>query len=181
MVNSVFSMTRPAALDVDNFAELYRTHTLAVFNYCLYRVGNRAVAEDLTADTFERAWRARRRYRPERASFATWIFAIARRGVIDWQRRQKRRPLFQLDPQIPDHVPLPESQAEQHERRVQLHQLVLELAPKEQELIALKFGAKMSNREIARLQNKSETAVGSAVYRVMQKIRSRMEGSDVKE
>ncbi len=58
-LDNLLAARGPAHLDAEAFAELYRTHTFAVFNYCLFRVSDRVVAEDLTADTFERAWRAR--------------------------------------------------------------------------------------------------------------------------
>lgn len=161
----------PAHLDVEAFAELYRTHTFAVFNYCLFRVSDRVVAEDLTADTFERAWRARGSYRPDRAAFTTWLFSIARHAVTDWQRRRARRPLLKLSSQQPSEMPPLETQFEEDERQTRLRRLVQALAADEQELIALKFGAGMTNRQIAEVLNKSETAVGSAVYRVMQKLR----------
>lgn len=158
--------------EVDAFAALYREHTAAVFNYCLFRVGDRAIAEDLTADTFERAWRARRRYRPERAAFTTWLFTIARRVVIDWQRRQVRRRWVGLSDDQPGGDPSPEAQIEETEQQAQLRRLVQTLDPSEQELIALKFGASMTNRDIAPMLGKSETAVGSAIYRLMQKLRA---------
>jgi RNA polymerase sigma factor (sigma-70 family) len=171
-------LKRPAFLDEAIFAELYLEHTGAIFNYCLFQVGTRAVAEDLTADIFERAWRARGRYRSRRATFATWLFSIARRRVIDWQRRQRRRPLAALTEDHPDDALSPEDCAEQSERQAALRGLLLELPGDEQELMALKFGAGMTNRDIALLQGKSETAVGSAVHRVMVKLRARWEDYD---
>lgn len=162
-----------AGLDAETFAELYRAFGEAVFNYCFFRVGNRAVAEDLTADAFERVWRARRRYQPERAGLSTWLFTIARHVVTDWQRRQARRPWFSLSDQHPDETLSLEAQVEESEEQLQLRRLLRTLAPAEQELIALKFGAGLTNREIARLTEKSETAVGSAIYRIMQKLRSK--------
>ena len=161
----------PASLDAEAFAELYRTHTYAVFNYCLFRVSDRVVAEDLTADTFERAWRARGSYRPDRAAFTTWLFSIARHAVTDWQRRRARRPLFKLNSEQPDETPLLEVQFEESEQQTRLRRLVQTLAADEQELIALKFGAEMTNRHIAEVLGRSESAVGSAVYRIMQKLR----------
>ncbi len=168
---------KASIVDADAFADLYRAHTPAVFNYCLFRVGDRAVAEDLTADTFERAWRARRRYRSERAAFNTWLFTIARRVVIDWQRRRARRPLIALSDRQPGDSPPLESQFEESEQQAQLRRLVQSLKQPEQELIAFKFGAGMTNREIAPLIGKSETAVGSAIYRIMQKLRVQWEES----
>ncbi len=161
--------------DADAFAALYREHTDAIFNYILFRVGDRAIAEDLTADTFERAWQARHRYRAERADFTTWLFTIARHAVIDWQRRQSRRPTVTLDERQPAHDPWPEEQVVEAERRARLQRLIRGLAAHEQELIALKFGAGMTNRDIARVVGKSESAVGTAIYRVLRKLREQWE------
>jgi RNA polymerase sigma-70 factor (ECF subfamily) len=171
---NIFTKPAAAGLEAEAFADLYRAHTYAVFNYCLFRVGDRATAEDLTADAFERAWRSRSRYRPDRAAFTTWLFTIARHAVTDWQRRRARRPLLNLNPEQPGEAPLPESQFEESEQQGHLRRLVGALAADERELIALKFGAGMTNRQIAELLGKSESAVGSAVYRVMQKLRARL-------
>lgn len=161
------------ATEAEVFAELYHAYTYAVFNYCLFRVNDSAAAEDLTADTFERAWRARRSYRPERANFNTWLFTICRHVVTDWQRRQQRRPLTTLDDRQADDHPSLEAQVAALEQQQQLRGLLQTLDPDDQELIALKFGAGMTNRQIAQLAGKSETAVGSALHRVMQKLRTR--------
>lgn len=175
VANRMTSIRKSSALDADDFADLYSAHIDAIFNYALFRVGDRALAEDLAADTFERAWRARHRYRPDRADFTAWLFTIARRVVIDGQRRRARRPLADLDDRQPDRNPLPEDQLETNERRSYLRRLVQALDPQAQELIALKFGAGMTNRRIAQVLGKSETAVGSALYRAIQKLRAQWE------
>jgi RNA polymerase sigma-70 factor (ECF subfamily) len=159
----------------DAFADLYQAHTYAVFNYCLFRVNDRDIAEDLTADAFERAWRARRRYNPDRGAFNTWLFSIVRHVVADWQRRQARRPLLQLKTGQPSGAPSPELQVETGQEQERLRRLVHGLGPLEQELIALKFGAGLTNREISPLLGKSESAVGSALHRLMKKLRTDME------
>ncbi len=178
-LDNIFTAGVAAGLDAETFADLYRTQTYSVFNYCLFRVSDRAVAEDLTADTFERAWRARSRYRPDRAEFTTWLFSIARHAVTDWQRRRARRPLINLNPEQPSDAPSLEAQFEDSEQQSRLRWLVQALAADEQELIALKFGAGMTNRQIAEVLGKSETAVGSAVYRVMQKLRAQWDQPSV--
>jgi len=60
-----------------------------VFNFFLYRAFDRATAEDLTSTTFEKAWRARGRYRKDRAAVSTWLLAIARNVAIDHLRRKR--------------------------------------------------------------------------------------------
>jgi RNA polymerase sigma-70 factor (ECF subfamily) len=183
MAERVISLSRPAALDADTFAGLYLGQAEAILNYCLFRVGDRAVAEDLTADAFERAWKARRRYRPDQAGFSTWLFAITRRVVTDWQRRSRRRPMVSLDGSERDSAPLLESQMMESEQLTSLRTLVLNMPVREREIIALKYGAGMNNGEIGRLLGKSETAIGSALHRAVQRLRVQWKeldrGSDV--
>ena len=162
---------RVTETDAEVFAQLYQKHLCAVFNYCLYRVGDAMVAEDLTADIFERAWRARRRYNPRRAKFSTWLFTIARRTVIDWYRHQGRRRTVELGEEVPSPHPGPDTLTVEGEDRHRLHQLIRNLPPHDQELIAMKFGAGMTNRQIGDVLGKSETAVGSALHRLMRRLR----------
>src|SRR5437867_12551508 len=71
-----------AATDAD-WDALFTEQLPRVYNFFRYRVGIRADAEDLTSITFERAWRARRRYRRDLAGFSTWLFSIARNVAAD--------------------------------------------------------------------------------------------------
>jgi RNA polymerase sigma-70 factor, ECF subfamily len=171
---------RPTALTSEQFTQLYEERLDAVFNYCYFRVGERQRAEDLTAEIFEQVWRDRDRYDPERASPATWLFAIARHRIVDAQRRWGRAPLVDLDGDQPDGAPLPEEQVARNERRWRLQAHIRALADEQQELVALKFGAGLTNRRIGELLGKSESAVGSALHRVMQKLRKQWEDENVR-
>lgn len=170
---------RPTALTDEQFTQLYGERLDAVFNYCYFRVGEHQLAEDLTAEIFEQVWRDRRQYDPERASLATWLFAIARHRVVDAQRRRGRSVLVGLDGDHADGSPLPEEQVALDERLSRLRQHVRELPEQQQELIALKFGAGLTNRRIGVLLGKSDSAVGSALHRVMQKLRQQWEEENV--
>ncbi len=170
---------RSNRLTDDEFTRFYEEHLDAVFNYCLFHIGDRQLAEDLTADAFERAWRFRRRYDPEKASFTTWLFALARHRLIDKQRQIGQRTLVTLDGQPEDRMLLPEETVVREVRFARLRELVRALPDEHQELIALKFGAGLSNRRIAALLNKNESAVGSTIYRIMQKLRQQWEVENV--
>jgi RNA polymerase sigma-70 factor (ECF subfamily) len=60
-----------------------------VYNFFRYRVGDGPLAEDLTSITFEKAWRARERYREDRAAFGTWLFTVARNVAVDHFRSDR--------------------------------------------------------------------------------------------
>jgi RNA polymerase sigma-70 factor (ECF subfamily) len=75
-----------AAVPVD-WEAVYAEQLPRVYNYFRFRTGNAWLAEDLTAQTFERAWRARATYRPERGDTGPWLLAIARNVAHSHHRR----------------------------------------------------------------------------------------------
>src|SRR5699024_11035486 len=142
---------------------VYTEQLPRVYNFFRYRVGNAADAVDLTCRTFEKAWRARHRYRRDLASFATWMMTIARNVAIEYT--QERR----------DHLPLdeasavaatdsPEDTLSRQSDGGRLAALLATLPERERELLALKYGAGMTNRAIASATGLSESNVGTIVH-----------------
>src|ERR671919_655286 len=74
---------------------VYAEQLPRVYNFFRYRIGDRPEVEDLTSATFEKAWRARHRYRRDVAGFATWLLSISRNVAADHIRA--RRPSLPLD------------------------------------------------------------------------------------
>ena len=150
---------------------LYADQLPRVYNYFRYRVGDGAVAEDLTSLTFEKAWVARNRYRRDLAAFSTWLMSIARNVVIDHYRRRR------------DHAPLdaaahvaggddPHEQVERQEAFERLSRLMNELSERDRDLVALKYGAELTNRAIAKQLKLTETNVGTLLHRAVTKLRA---------
>ncbi len=158
-----------------DFEELYRVELPRIYNYFRYRVGDGPAAEDLTSETFEKAWRNRWRYRRDLAAFSTWVFTIARRVAQDHYRRKRDDlPLEQAVEPLA-HVNV-EDLIEQQADFARLSVLLARLADRERELVALKYAAGLTNRAIARLSGLSESNVGVILHRAMQTLRSEWEG-----
>jgi len=143
-----------------------------VFNFFRYRFGNTADAEDLTARTFEKAWRARHRYRRDVAAFSTWLLSIARNVAADHVRA--RRPLVALE-EASSVVAAgtPEDQAMKNSDGERLAALLQLMPERDRELLAMKYGAGMTNRAIAIATGLSESNVGTIVHRAVQTLRER--------
>ena len=150
---------------------LYTDQLPRVYNYFRYRVGSGPVAEDLTSLTFEKAWTARHRYRRDLAAFSTWLMTIARNVATDHYRRRR------------DHAPLeaaehvsggedPQALAVRREQHERLLLLLTALPERDRELVSLKYGADLTNREIARQLRLTETNVGTLLHRTVQKLRA---------
>jgi RNA polymerase sigma-70 factor, ECF subfamily len=172
--NLIERSTGPKPMNSIDWEALYFEYLPRVFNFFRYRVGNGVVAEDLTAETFEKAWKHRQRYNQNMASFGTWLFTIARNVSIDYFRRQKN--LARVDESKTEFRNNSIEEAiDQSEELSQLNQLLEGMSKHEKELVALKYGSGMTYKEIALLTGLSETNVGTILYRVVKKIRERWE------
>jgi RNA polymerase sigma-70 factor (ECF subfamily) len=161
---------------------LYAEQLPRVYNFFRYRVGCTADAEDLTARTFEKAWRSRHRYQRDIAAFSTWLLTIARHVAIDYFRARRTDAPVEAAHEIPTRGPTPEQSVSAGEDARRLERLLEELPAREREILALKYGAEMTNRAIARATGLTESNVGTIVQRTLQRLRATWEitGSDRK-
>jgi len=156
------------------FVELYEEFLPKVFRYIRYRVNSEQETEDLTSMVFEKALVNFEKYSRDKASFSTWIFSIARNTVIDHYRTQARRPAMSLEKaeiEVSSNELLPDEAIVRIEEREKLQTCLSRLSHEEQEIIALKFGSEMNNRQIARTMGLSESNVGTKLYRAVKKLR----------
>lgn len=145
-----------------------------VYNFFRYRVGEDALAEDLTSAAFEKAWRSRSQYRQDVSAIGTWLFAIARNVANDHFRRIKFEVGLEALEEMPDSFSVEEHfQRADESRRLEI--LLKQLSPRTRELIALKYGAEMNNREIAQVTSLSESNVGTILNRAVNVLRTTWE------
>jgi len=157
----------------DEFEQLYAAEAGPLFSFLAYRTGDRALAEDLLADTFERALRARRRYDSRRGSARTWIYSIALNCLRDQARRRSAESRALARAGTGGDVAA-DAGLEGVEHRDQLHRALAELSPEEREAIALRFGADLTVPEMAELLKEPLTTVEGRVYRALRKLRDRL-------
>jgi RNA polymerase sigma factor (sigma-70 family) len=140
-----------------------------VYAYVAYRIGDGVDAEDVTSDTFERALRYRKSYDPARGEPIAWLLGIARRCIDD---SFKRRVEVVADP--PD-AAAPGDLEEDTAARLRLVAAMGALAERDQELIALRYGADLTARQIAELLELETNAVEVALHRALERLRNALE------
>ena len=160
------------------FEQMYDTHMSKVFRYVSYRTGNVSIAEDITSDVFEKALKHFDSYRQEKASQSTWLMTIARNTITDHFRKEGR---VQVDreedaEEEASREPGVEEQVERLEEVRQLRLCLAGLPQLDQDIISLKFGAGMNNREIARTLKVSESNVGTRLFRAVRRLRDSFKG-----
>jgi len=97
--------------DTEAVAQLYRRYSGQIYRFCLFRVGDEAAAQDLTEDVFLNMVESLPRYEDRGAPFSAWLFRIAHHRVVDYYRREARRPMAELKDTLPDSQPGPEVMA----------------------------------------------------------------------
>ena len=154
----------------ESFEALYERTFPKVYAYVASLLRDRAAAEDVTSQTFERAYRKRRSYRATRGSADAWVFGIARNAALDELRRRKRSARLEGEPK--DTVsPSPDEEAEGAMRRAVVRDALAGLDGAERDLVALKFMGGLSNAEIARVLGLSESNAGTKLHRTLTKLR----------
>jgi RNA polymerase sigma factor (sigma-70 family) len=166
----VESVPLAASSHAEGFAELYERTFPRVYAYVASLLRDRAAAEDVTSQAFERAYRKRRSYRPGRGSMDAWLFGIARNAALDELRKRKRRAVLEVDPEDTASRS-PHDHAELAIRRETVRAALASLDGQERDLIALKFAGGLSNAEIARVLGMSESNAGTRLHRTITKLR----------
>jgi len=153
------------------FDALYRASAADLYAYVASLVHDRAAAEDVTAQAFERAFRRRRTFNPRRGSERAWLFGIARNAALDELRRRRRQASLVVDPQDPQAQEVLSASADDAERWAAVRAALAALEPREREIVALKFHAGLSNAEIAQVLGVSESNAGTRLHRAVTKLR----------
>jgi RNA polymerase sigma-70 factor, ECF subfamily len=174
--------SKPPCEDPQAFGQLYERVHLNVFRYIygLYN-GPRQEIEDLTAETFSRAWKARRNFHGDESAAVSWLFKIARNLVIDTHRRAQARPKtfdlpHDLDESfiaIPD--PGPEAQAIRQEQTRILWKLLHTLPDHQREMLVLRYMLGWQVQEIGKYMDIVENTVSQTIRRALARLRERWE------
>ena len=138
-----------------------------VYAYVAYRIGDGPDAEDVTSETFARALRYRDSYDSRKGPPIGWLIGIARRCLAD---RALNRPFAELDESVD--AADPRDLAADVDRRLTLRAAVATLDEAGRELVALRFGADLTARQIAEATGRTTHAVEVALSRTLERLRA---------
>ncbi|HET6175229.1 MAG TPA: sigma-70 family RNA polymerase sigma factor [Gaiellales bacterium] len=146
-----------------------------VYSYAAYRLGDGADAEDATSETLERALRYRQSYDPRAGSAQAWLLGIARRVVDDHLSRARTLVNCGSDADVAGDDELSSEAIE----RLSLRSALAALAQDERDLLAMRYGADLTARDIARITDTRVNTVEVALHRVLAKLRESMDASSL--
>lgn len=143
-----------------------------VYAYAAYRLGDGPDAEDVTSEVFERALRYRSSYDRSKGEPVGWLLGIARRCTsAALAARAAEQPASGIVEATDDR-----GIEEDSVRRLTLAAAVAQLGARDQELIALRFGADLTAAQIARVMDTQTNAAEVALHRALGRLRSILDG-----
>lgn len=171
-----------AADDPEAFAAFYRAHVRGVVGYFRRRVGSAELAADLTAETFAAALEGRHRYAPERGPAAAWLYGIARRQLVTFQRRghverraRRRMGMARID--LTDEM-LERVEAVADAELAQVDAALAALPDDQRDAVHARIVEDHDYDEIAAAQSISEPAARQRVSRGLAALRARMSSEE---
>lgn len=163
------------------FDQLYQHNRLAVFRYIYGLTGGPPEdVEDLTAETFLRAWKARHRFDGDGSGATGWLIRIAKRLVIDAYRRNSTRPTLPLNTDLPFGA-LPEDISEANDQAQRLFDLLAGLPERPREIVVLRYLLAWPVADIARHLETSENNVSVTLHRALASLRQHWQTSESQE
>src|SRR5262245_58911002 len=146
---------------MDGFRELYERYYPEVYRFALFLTGDTARAEDLTADTFVRAWTARDRIRQE--TVRAYLLTIARNLFRDHLRTAQQH--VAIDERLQDDSPMADVQVERASALQQVRARLRHVARGDRRALLLYVVREMSYAEIASALGVSVGVVKSRIFR----------------
>jgi len=165
-VNAATTPLRLPRTAAPSFDEVVEEQLDSIYRYLVYLTGDRAAAEDLAAETFEKAFRSWRRFDPRRSAPRTWLCSIARGVAVDWfrseHRRRRREEAYARDletaHELGDGLPGAVEQA------------LRQLTRGEREVIALRVLLDLDGPSAARVLGISNTACSTRLSRALKRL-----------
>ena len=162
-----------------DFAQLYDALFPRIYNYVSYRVARREEAEDLVGTIFEKALANFAKFDTRKGNIESWLFTIAHHTVVNYYRSHKRHPQTELDENLEtNQAAQPDQAFLQREEMERLRRNLGKMGERDRELIALRYGASFSHRQIGHALKMKEGSVTVALSRAVGRLRKLFEAEE---
>ncbi len=166
------------AAESDAVAGWYAAYGRMVYNYARFHLASPDAAEDVTAETFLKVFRAAERYDAGRGSPRIWILRIARNTLRDHLRRARLRSYVPIGAMrdLVWEAPSPEERLIREEQVARLLAAVAELPARDREIVSLRYGSELDTAQVAAILGLRESAVRTRLWRALARLRSLLDG-----
>ena len=164
--------------DEESFAEIVKIYLNPIYNFLYRLAGDRDAAEDLTQETFVKAWKNLKRF-DQSKSFKTWLFTIAKNTAFDWLKKKKEIPFSTFTDEegenwlenVADENILPDEILERKNIAEELDAILQKLPPHYRAILLLHYKEDFSLHEIADILDEPYNTIKSRHQRGLGKLK----------
>jgi len=166
---------REAKKNPQAFSLIFEKYYQPIFGYILRRTANVALAEDLTSQTFIKAYKNFKRFQWRNIPISAWLYKIATNEVNSYYRKKKSFSNLSLeeikeianDQNLIEEIQRSEEELQKYQDFLKLHKKIVRLPPKYQTVITLRFFEKKKIKEIAQILGKPEGTIKAQIHRAL--------------
>ena len=158
--------------DVEAFGELYTAHVEQIYRYVFYQVRDKMTAEDITEETFIKAWRAIGSCTGKEETFSAWLYRIAHNCTIDAFRSQQKQKAREME--LTDEVGYTSKEIDESLKKREILEAISCLPQNQRQVIILKFIEGLDNQEIEQVTGRNQGAIRVMQMRALATLRQRL-------
>jgi len=171
-VEEELDLVEQAKTDIHAFEKIYEYYFKKIYAYCLNRLANKELAEDITCEVFMRAVNGVKNFDTTKGiRFSAWLYRVAHNQIYDYYKKHKKEVLMDLDTH--DVIDINETQeqydntimSEHYQKKVAF--IISKLKPKYQQVLSLKYYSELSNPEIAEVLDMKTTQIAVILHRAL--------------
>lgn len=160
------------------FGRLYDEYIEPIYRFVYLKVSHKADAEDITQQVFLNAWQNVGNYRSQGFPFSSWLYKIAHNAVIDYYRIKSSRPHieFETAAEIAAETDI-DNEIDKNFELMLIKNAIQKLPPDQQNIVIMKFVEELSNKEVAKILDKTEGAIRVVQHRALKQLKKHLDES----
>jgi len=156
------------------FLSAYDDYAAGILRHIYLRVNSKEVSEDLTQETFFKAWDNIVKNGTDVRNYKTFLFKIANNLIIDYYRR-KAKPVVPIDSISPDETSIAETQSKETENNINkslIEEFLFELSDEHRQIIIFRYVNDFSVKEISDMTGRSKNSINVIIHRSIKYIKN---------
>ncbi|MCA9385620.1 sigma-70 family RNA polymerase sigma factor [Candidatus Dojkabacteria bacterium] len=173
-IQSELELVEKAKEDIHAFTEIYDYYVAKLLGYCLNRMNDREVAEDIVSEVFLQAVKKIKHYDTSKGiRFGSWLYTVTHNKLVDYFRKNKKTTRLEYHSGELTEESNVTKPLEQELRKQQIASVLQTLKPRYQKIISLRFFSELSNQEIAQTMGTNSNNVAVLLHRALQSFKKK--------